>query len=701
MTVRIRTVAIALAAAAGTSAIVLFVLLRPPRPPLPIVIRWPARVSTLAGVGAPGFAEGRGHEAAFSDPFGVAVDRAGNTWLADGGDNNLIWRIDAVGHAVVVAGGQEAFADGEGRTASFDTPSGIAFDAAGNLLVADTGNNAIRRVSPSGAVTTLAGGGGAGHVDAVGLDARFDGPVGVAVAPDGAVVVADTYNDCIRRIAPDRTVTTLAGGAAPGLRDGAAREALFDTPSGVAVDGAGVIYVADTGNDAIRRIGPDGQVTTIGAATGEGAPLPVNLFRPIGIAARPRLSDEIPAAIFVTDAAGRVLALEPSGQGRVLVERGARPRSPTGVGVAPDGSLRVADSANYNVCRVTAPGDAVPADDIDFTPVPLLTAATLHTTDLPWPVDPQRSWHEIAATVGEARGSVGGDSRERLHTGIDVRAPIGTVVRAVRDEKIESPVSATGFGSPNESLRAGLVAYVHVRVGRTAAGQVLDTARFTLVADETGQPVRIRIRRGTRLGVGDPVGTVNNFAHVHLTVGPHDAEINPLSLRPDGFHDAIPPTIPPGGIALYTETGERVPVPRKGPSTVTGRLAIVVEAYDRVDGNDARRRLGVYRLAYQVLRPDGTAAPGFEQPRATIEFDRLPDEPASAPLIYAEGSGITVYGSRTTRFRYIVTNSLREGHVTQALWDTTELPAGDYRLRVLAADFSGNETTRDLPVRVQ
>ena len=133
---------------------------------------------------------------------------------------------------------------------------------------------------------------------------------------------------------------------------------------------------------------------------------------------------------------------------------------------------------------------------------------------------------------------------------------------------------------------------------------------------------------------------------------------------------------------------------------LSGRVAIVVDAYDRVDGNGARRKLGVYALGYQVLGEDGSPAPGFDEPRMTIEFDRLPAESGAGRLIYAEGSGITVYGSRTTRFRYIITNGLRDGRVSQAYWDTSQLPPGEYRLRVIARDRSGNETTRDLDVTV-
>ena len=136
-------------------------------------------------------------------------------------------------------------------------------DAAGTLYVADTGNNAVRRIAPDGTVSTVAGDGTAGYRDGPGAQARFNGPVGVAVDAGGRVLVADTYNDRIRAIAPDGAVVTLAGGAQSGAADGDAAGAQFNTPCGVAVDSAGTIYVADTGNGLIRFISPDGTVGTI------------------------------------------------------------------------------------------------------------------------------------------------------------------------------------------------------------------------------------------------------------------------------------------------------------------------------------------------------------------------------------------------------------------------------------------------------
>jgi hypothetical protein len=119
-----------------------------------------------------------------------------------------------------------------------------------------------------------------------------------------------------------------------------------------------------------------------------------------------------------------------------------------------------------------------------------------------------------------------------------------------------------------------------------------------------------------------------------------------------------------------------------------------------VDGNARRRRLGLYRLAYQVLGPEGSEVAGFEVPRTTVVFDRLPPDPAAAGLIFAEGTGISVYGHRRTRFRYVATTRVVDGEASEDFWDTTALAPGPHTLRVFAADASGNETVRDVAVWV-
>jgi hypothetical protein len=119
--------------------------------------------------------------------------------------------------------------------------------------------------------------------------------------------------------------------------------------------------------------------------------------------------------------------------------------------------------------------------------------------------------------------------------------------------------------------------------------------------------------------------------------------------------------------------------------------------------NPGRRRLGLYKLGYQVLKADGTPAQGFEQPRINILFNRLPPDRDATKVAYAAESGITVYGSAMTRFLYEVTNTVHDGRVAPGVWDTTQLPKGDYILRIIAADYSGNEANdgRDLLITIK
>src|SRR5262249_40410669 len=156
--------------------------------------------------------------------------------------------------------------------------------------------------------------------------------------------------------------------------------------------------------------------------------------------------------------------------------------------------------------------------------------------------------------------------------------------------------------------------------------------------------------------------------HVHLNVGPPGGEINPLSLSFVGFGDHVAPTIERDGIQLFDEAGNRFTDKQKGRLVVSGRVRIVVDAFDQNDGNAQRRRLALYRLGYQILKPDGAPAPGFENPRITLVFDRLFRDDEAPKITYAEQSGITVYGSATTRFLYEVTNTVRDGQATRGVW---------------------------------
>jgi sugar lactone lactonase YvrE len=213
-------------------------------------------VSTIAGSpGSQGTADGDGANARFLVPGGVAADSAGNVYVADSG-NNAIRKIDTSGTVSTIAGtaGQFGSADGSGAAARFLNPVGIAVDSQGNLYVTDKGNHTVRKIT-SGVVTTLAGAAGqSGSADGSGSQARFNGPTGIAVDASGNVYVADTGNNAIRRISPTGTVTTVAGtkGTA-GSADGTGTAALFNHPRGIALSASGIVYIADTDNNTIRR----------------------------------------------------------------------------------------------------------------------------------------------------------------------------------------------------------------------------------------------------------------------------------------------------------------------------------------------------------------------------------------------------------------------------------------------------------------
>lgn len=214
-------------------------------------------VSTVAGkAGAEGSLDGAGEQARFLNPFAVAVDAAGTLYVADTG-NGTIRKVSPGGVVTTLAGqpGSYDSIDGQGSAAHFDSPFGVAVNAEGTVYVADQVGT-IRQITPDGRVTTLAGvAGQKGSQDGMGSAARFDAPTGVAVDANGIIYVADQENALIRRITPAGVVTTLAGVAGmPGATNGPVGKALFAQPTGVAVDGTGTIYVADPGNDTIRSI---------------------------------------------------------------------------------------------------------------------------------------------------------------------------------------------------------------------------------------------------------------------------------------------------------------------------------------------------------------------------------------------------------------------------------------------------------------
>jgi len=323
-----------------------------------------------------------------------------------------------------------------------------------------------------------------------------------------------------------------------------------------------------------------------------------------------------------------------------------------------------------------------------------------HGATMLWPIKPQDQPHEVVGLMGEVRGNFDGESRDHFHAGLDVQAAIGTPVLAVTSGKISNPLASWGYGELSEGLALDGMRYIHMRVGRGANDKQLDP-RFQVLKDEKGVPSAVRVKRGTRFVVGETLGTVNRMAHVHLDYLPNGDVLNPLSLPFVDLEDTIAPQIQ--GITLADSSGKplkdkvdgRLMVPRS-----LGEVQIIVDAFDQMNGNQARRRLGLYKLGYQLLNADGEIIPGMEQPLITQLYDRLPRNRDAVKLAYSATSGITVHGAAETRFSYAINNTLIHGKLTPGGWKVGALGPGNYTLRITAEDYAGNAATKGRDVLI-
>jgi sugar lactone lactonase YvrE len=311
-------------------------------------------VSTFAGTGTAGFVNGTGTNASFNSPLGTAVDAQGNVYVSDS-FNHVIRKITAAGVVSTFAGtGTLGFTGGTAATAKFYSPQGIAVDAAGNVYVADQGNNAIYKITQAGVVTILAGSGTGGASNGTGGAATFNSPQGIAVDAAGNVYVADRNNNLIRKITPAGVVTTLAGSGSAAFINAEGTSAAFNRPVAVAVDATGNVYVADQGNSAIRKITPAGAASSF---IGNGAVAKL-LNTPAGLAIDAQNN------IYITDQTGRILKISSANVLYTLAGKaetsgfadGSKTTAlfagPVGIAVDANRNLYVADYNNNRIRKV-------------------------------------------------------------------------------------------------------------------------------------------------------------------------------------------------------------------------------------------------------------------------------------------------------------------------------------------------------------
>jgi hypothetical protein len=414
-------------------------------------------VTTIAGAAlVTGSTDGPGGSALFDNPIGVAVDGSGNVYVGDTGNDTIrkITLVSGVWMVSTLAGsaGNYGSSNGTGSAASFENPNGVAVDGSGNVYVADYMNSTIRKVTSAGVVTTLAGSpNDPGHSNGTGSAALFNGPNGVAVDGSGNVYVADTENQLIRKVTSAGVVTTIAGTATvTGSTDGPGTSALFNFPTSVAVDGSGNLYVADYSNFVIRKITPGevvttvaGSVTNAGSTNGTGI---VALFNsPTGVAV------DGSGNVYVADTGNNLIrkGTPPLPQlyfqngtslGALSVNTSFLPNTWTGIGTLNSGWQEQA-IGDIN-------GDGVP--DLIFQNGTLIGAVTLNASGAP------TSWIGIGAMNAgwELRGAgyITGDGN------LDLIFQDGTLIGYLEVNTSGVPVSWNGIGALNTGWELRAVA---------------------------------------------------------------------------------------------------------------------------------------------------------------------------------------------------------------------------------------------------
>jgi sugar lactone lactonase YvrE len=382
-------------------------------------------ISTFAGqVGVNGTADGLGINAQFNGPNEVAVDSGGNIWVADT-SNDEIRKITAAGNVTTFAGnGTAGYVNATGTAALFNAVTAVGVGSGGNLFVTDEANSAIRKITSAGIVTTFAGSkpdsqftnnnGDPGYVNGTTTNARFNSPQGVVTDSGGNLYVTDTNNNAVRKITPAGNVTTFAGSTnnstlgtgTPGSANGNGTAARFNFPSAIAIDPGGNIYVADSNNNAIRKITPAGNVTTLagsppfqGSADGTGSFARFNF--PSGVAV------DSGGNVFVADSFNNsIRKITPAGVVTTVAGRPGVTGSSDGIGsaakfnvdygVAVDatGNLYIADSLNNTIRKAQLAAAVAIQTQPANTTVTLIDDAEFNVTATGVPT-PMYQWQRL------------------------------------------------------------------------------------------------------------------------------------------------------------------------------------------------------------------------------------------------------------------------------------------------------------------
>jgi|GEM_PF-1100825 len=642
----------------------------------------------------------------FGEPFGLAIGNDGSIYVSDG-EKGAIFKISI--KTKQFKGGlfkkkeigsttTDEFVTVELLTDKLQTPSQIAFDNENLLIVADSGSHTIKRINvQSGEIQIVAGiEGKKGFADGDAQSALFNAPVGVAVWQD-KIFVADTYNDKIRVI-ENGIVRTLAG-SSQGFADGVAENAKFDTPANIVALSDGSLIVSDIANRKLRKISQTGSVETLeikrenSVEVEKENPLRLKTEALLPLIAQPIAIFAKDDELFLADT-NSLYQVKKFFTPEVTIEKFDFPTNllrPSSITVDEQKNIFIADSDSRLITVLTASEDFVELTEEKISN--MLDKQYKLPLSVRWCYNPAERRRDIAGTFCEIRGELQDHTNEaRFHNGIDIAGGYGETAYFVQTEKVLLLDAVSNFGNSRESLRMPKFGYVHVNLGRYADDRVFDDDRFQFSFNEMGKPINLRIARGTKFEAGEPIGTLNAMNHVHLIVGTSGYERNPLDvLSLPNLSDKIAPTIEK--VELFDENWQKIETEKKN-FRLSGKVRIVVEAFDRMDGNPQRRKLGVYRIGYQVFQDERLIIDKLW----TMTFSHLPKQiktSGQVSLVYAPGSRASSSGE--SFFKYIVSNELDQNRsIKENFFNVDSLNKGRYTLRVSVADFFGNITSKEI-----